>query len=161
MTDEDLALIGLRAWNDVPTDYPFEWPKNFPEGSRAAWKRVVIAIKENAAATGVKSSETGPLTHDSLTASSRGGSEGISEELGSLPQQTAERDREWECKAAIPSLFIERKIMTPEERRKVRNKALRDAASMVLATLPRRPPLNTPAFAKAAAGNILSLVEPK
>lgn len=51
--------------------------------------------------------------------------------------------------------------MTPEERRKVRNTALRDAAKMVMQTLPRQPPLNTPAFAKAAAGNILSLVEPK
>lgn len=46
MTDEELAVIALRAWNAVPADYPFAWPKDFPEGSREAWKRVVTAIRE-------------------------------------------------------------------------------------------------------------------
>jgi hypothetical protein len=89
MTDEDLALVGLRAWNDVPADYPFEWPKDFPEGSRAAWKRVVIAIRETAAANSGRSLAGTASTHDSLTASSHETSPRISEGLGTIPQQTS------------------------------------------------------------------------
>lgn len=39
---ENLAAIALNAWNGV--DGRFTWPADFPEGSRAAWRRVVVAI---------------------------------------------------------------------------------------------------------------------
>lgn len=43
---ETLAVAALYAWNNVtPENAHFEWPADFPEGSRAAWMRVIAAIK--------------------------------------------------------------------------------------------------------------------
>lgn len=80
---EELAVAALHAWNGVLGG--LSWPKDFPEGSRAAWRRVVTAILEQTAAaqTGVKLGDV-PLS----TGNGQGKAPEISADLGSRPQQT-------------------------------------------------------------------------
>lgn len=66
VTDEHLAVMALRAWNNTPDNHPFEWPKDFPEGSRAAWLRVIHAVTapyKNAAANSGRSLTELPSLH--------------------------------------------------------------------------------------------------
>lgn len=79
----DAAVEWLCKFNGAPDGW--KYPRAWNYAPNAACQAM---LERNAAATGAKSSEIGPLTHDSLTDPSRGGSEGISEELGNLPQQT-------------------------------------------------------------------------
>lgn len=103
---EELAVAALCAWNGAPSG--FSWPKDFPEGSRAAWRRVVTAILErNAAArTGAKPDDV-PLSTDSLTVPSRGMALGISAGLGTGPQQLGTFSNPIDLPGDIPSEFPE------------------------------------------------------
>lgn len=42
-TIERMAVAALHGWNGIPTNGTFEWPRDFPEGSREAWKRSILA----------------------------------------------------------------------------------------------------------------------
>lgn len=82
---EVLVVSALCAWNNVPAG--FSWPKDFPEGSREAWRRVVTAVLErNAAAqSGAKLGDV-PLS----TGTGQGKAPEINDGLGTIPQQTNE-----------------------------------------------------------------------
>jgi hypothetical protein len=46
MKAKDKAVAALHAWNNVPNNGFFEFPRDFPQGSCDAWRRVVVAISD-------------------------------------------------------------------------------------------------------------------